>query len=180
LIKSLLVANRGEIACRIFRTARRLGIRTVAVYSDADATARHTREADEALRIGPPPARESYLDSARLLAAARVSGAQAIHPGYGFLSENAEFAQACVEAGLLFVGPPAAAIKAMGSKILAKTRMREAGVPVLPGYAGTQQDLPHLEREAQNAGRRSSSSPPPAGAARACRSCARRVRSCRP
>jgi 3-methylcrotonyl-CoA carboxylase alpha subunit len=152
LIKSLLVANRGEIACRIFRTARRLGIRTVAVYSDADATARHTREADEAVRIGPAPARESYLDSARLLAAAGASGAQAIHPGYGFLSENAKFAQACVDAGLMFVGPPAAAINAMGSKILAKTRMREAGVPVLPGYAGTQQDLPHLEHEAHNAG----------------------------
>ena len=152
MIKSLLVANRAEIACRIFRTARRLGVRTVAVYSDADASARHTREADEAVRIGAAPARESYLDIARILGAARASGAQAIHPGYGFLSENAQFAQACVDAGLIFVGPPARAINAMGSKILAKTRMHAAGVPVLPGYAGSQQDLPHLAREAQSAG----------------------------
>jgi 3-methylcrotonyl-CoA carboxylase alpha subunit len=152
VIRSVLVANRGEIACRIFRTARRLGMRTIAVYSDADATARHTRAADEALRIGPPPARESYLDAERILAAARASGAEAIHPGYGFLSENAHFAQACVDAGFVFIGPPAAAISAMGSKILAKTRMQAAGVPVLPGYSGTQQELPHLERAALTAG----------------------------
>jgi len=152
VIKSLLVANRGEIACRIFRTARHLGIRTVAVYSDADAAARHVREADTALRIGPAPARASYLDSARILEAARVSGAEAIHPGYGFLSENAQFAQACADAGLTFIGPPAAAINAMGSKILAKTRMQAAGVPVLPGYAGAQQDLEHLERQGRAAG----------------------------
>jgi 3-methylcrotonyl-CoA carboxylase alpha subunit len=152
VIKSLLVANRGEIACRIFRTARRLGLRTVAVYSDADAGARHTRAADEAVHIGPAAARESYLDIARILAAARISGAEAIHPGYGFLSENAQFAQACADAGLTFVGPPAAAIAAMGSKILAKTRMRAAGVPVLPGYAGEAQDLASLEREARAAG----------------------------
>jgi 3-methylcrotonyl-CoA carboxylase alpha subunit len=152
VIKSLMVANRGEIACRIFRTARRLGIRTVAVYSDADAGARHVREADCAVRLGPAPARESYLDMSRILAAARTSGAEAIHPGYGFLSENAQFAQACADAGLIFVGPPAAAINAMGSKILAKTRMRAAGVPVLPGYAGEQQDLAHLAQQAQQAG----------------------------
>jgi 3-methylcrotonyl-CoA carboxylase alpha subunit len=152
VIRSVLVANRGEIARRIFRTARRLGLRTIAVFSDADARARHVRAADEALHIGPAPARDSYLDIEHILAAARASGAEAIHPGYGFLSENAEFAQACTQAGLRFVGPPAAAIAAMGSKIVAKTRMREAGVPVLPGYAGSAQDLPSLEREARAAG----------------------------
>jgi 3-methylcrotonyl-CoA carboxylase alpha subunit len=152
VLGSVLVANRGEIACRIFRTARRLGVRTVAVYSDADAQALHTRTADEAVHIGPAPARESYLDIGRILEAARISGAQAVHPGYGFLAENARFAQACLDAGLIFVGPPAAAISAMGSKILAKTRMRAAGVPVLPGYAGEQQDLATLEREARSAG----------------------------
>jgi 3-methylcrotonyl-CoA carboxylase alpha subunit len=152
VIKSLLVANRGEIACRIFRTARRLGIHTIAVYSDADAGARHTREADEALRIGPAAARESYLDIARVLEAARASGAQAIHPGYGFLSENAQFAKSCVDAGVIFVGPPAQAMNAMSSKIVAKTRMRAAGVPVLPGYAGAEQGLDHLANEARNAG----------------------------
>jgi 3-methylcrotonyl-CoA carboxylase alpha subunit len=152
VIKSLLVANRGEIACRIFRTARRLGVRTIAVYSDADAGARHAREADSALRLGPAPARESYLDAARILEAARLSGAEAIHPGYGFLSENAAFAAACSAAGHLFVGPPASSIAAMGSKILAKTRMQAAGVPVLPGYAGEQQDLEHLARAARELG----------------------------
>lgn len=152
MIKTLLVANRGEIACRIFRTARRLGVRTVAVYSDADAGAKHTREADEAVRIGPAPARESYLDITRILDAARVSGAQAIHPGYGFLSENPQFAQACVDAGITFVGPPARAMSAMSSKITAKTRMRAAGVPVLPGYAGAEQGLDELAREARSAG----------------------------
>jgi 3-methylcrotonyl-CoA carboxylase alpha subunit len=152
VIKSLLVANRGEIACRIFRTARRLGVRTVAVFSDADAGARHVRAADEAIRIGPAAARDSYLDGTRIIAAARASGAEAIHPGYGFLSENAGFARACEQAGLLFVGPPASSIEAMGSKILAKQRMQARGVPVLPGYAGEQQDLAHLKAAAAAAG----------------------------
>jgi len=152
VIQSLLVANRGEIACRIFRTARRLGIRTIAVYSDADASAQHVRLADESVRIGPAPPRESYLNIQRILDAARATNAQAIHPGYGFLSENAEFAQAVVDAGLTYIGPPAAAVTAMGSKIVAKARMRAKGVPVLPGYEGSNQDLAHLESEARRLG----------------------------
>jgi 3-methylcrotonyl-CoA carboxylase alpha subunit len=152
VITSLLVANRGEIACRIFRTARRLGVRTIAVYSDADANAQHVREADEAFRIGAAPARDSYLNIERILEAARATGAEAIHPGYGFLSENAHFAQACVDAGLIFVGPPPAAMAAMGSKIVSKARMRAAGVPVLPGYDGSKQDLEHLESAALELG----------------------------
>jgi len=152
LIHSLLVANRGEIACRIFRTARRMGIRTIAVYSDADASARHVREADEAVRIGPPPAAQSYLDAQAIVRAARATGAEAIHPGYGFLSENAQFARACLDAGLVFVGPPPAAIAAMGSKSLAKASVRAAGVPVLPGYDGERQDIDHLEARALEAG----------------------------
>jgi 3-methylcrotonyl-CoA carboxylase alpha subunit len=152
VINSLLVANRGEIACRIFRTARRLGIRTIAVFSDADVSARHVREADEAVRIGPAAPKESYLNVPRILDAARAVGAQAIHPGYGFLSENAGFAQACVDAGLLFAGPPPSAIACMGSKIVAKARMRAAGVPVLPGYEGANQDLEHLRGEARRLG----------------------------
>ncbi len=152
MIESLLVANRGEIACRIFRTARRLGIRTIAVFSDADTDAQHVREADVAVRIGPPPPRQSYLNIASLLEAARTVHAEAIHPGYGFLAENAQFAQACLEAGVLFVGPPAAAIAAMGSKIHAKARMRAIGVPVLPGYEGAEQDLEHLQSAARRLG----------------------------
>jgi 3-methylcrotonyl-CoA carboxylase alpha subunit len=152
VIESLLVANRGEIACRIFRTARRLGVRTIAVFSDADESARHVREADEAIRLGPASPRESYLNIQRILDAAKTSGAQAIHPGYGFLSENAQFAKACEEAGVLFVGPPSAAIASMGSKIVAKARMREAGVPVLPGYEGSRQELDHLHAEAKRLG----------------------------
>jgi 3-methylcrotonyl-CoA carboxylase alpha subunit len=152
VIESLLVANRGEIACRIFRTARRLGVRTIAVFSEADAGAKHVREADEAVCIGAAAPKESYLNIGRLLAAAQSTCAQAIHPGYGFLSEKAAFARACGEAGRVFVGPPAAAIEAMGSKIVAKARMRGVGVPVLPGYDGTLQDLPHLAQEARKLG----------------------------
>ncbi len=148
MIASLLIANRGEIACRIMRTARRLGIRTVAVYSDADAGALHVREADAAVRIGPPAARESYLDGARLIAAARDTGADAIHPGYGFLSENAGFAQAVLDAGLVWVGPPPAAIAAMGSKDRAKRLMQEAGVATTPGYLGDDQAPARLAAEA--------------------------------
>lgn len=136
----ILIANRGEIACRIIRTARRLGIRTLAVYSDADAGALHVGLADEAFRIGPPPATDSYLRGERILEAAARGGAQAIHPGYGFLSESADFAEACGEAGLVFIGPPPAAIRAMGAKSRAKAIMQAAGVPVVPGYHGAAQD----------------------------------------
>src|SRR5688572_27067682 len=139
MIQSLLIANRGEIACRIIRTARRLGIATVAVYSDADADALHVRMADRAVHIGPSPARESYLVGERIIAAAKEAGADAIHPGYGFLSENAEFAEAVVSAGLIWIGPPPAAIRAMGLKDAAKALMAKAGVPVTPGYLGEDQ-----------------------------------------
>ncbi len=149
---SLLIANRGEIACRIIRTAKRMGLRTIAVYSEADADARHVKAADEAQLIGPPPARESYLDIQRILAAAKESGAEAIHPGYGFLSEKAEFAEACAEVGLTFVGPPASAIRAMGSKSAAKALMEQAGVPVVPGYHGNAQDLATSARAAKTLG----------------------------
>jgi 3-methylcrotonyl-CoA carboxylase alpha subunit len=152
VFQSVLIANRGEIACRIIRTARRLGLRAIAVYSDADASALHVRQADEALRIGGAAARDSYLSIPALIAAARASGAQAIHPGYGFLSENAQFAAACAEAGLVFVGPPVAALKAMGSKSIAKETMRRAGVPVLPGYQGEDQSLATLTAEANRLG----------------------------
>ena len=132
-ISKVLVANRGEIARRIFRTLRRMGIGAVAVYSDADAEAPHAREADEAVRIGPAPSLESYLDSDRILAAARAVGADAIHPGYGFLAENADFAARCAAAGLCFIGPPVEAIRQMGSKVGARAVMAAAGVPVVPG-----------------------------------------------
>jgi 3-methylcrotonyl-CoA carboxylase alpha subunit len=148
----LLIANRGEIACRIVRTARRMGIETIAVYSDADRNALHARSADRAIRIGAPAARESYLDVAAVLAAARDAGAEAIHPGYGFLSENEDFAEACAAAGLLFVGPPATAIRAMGSKSEARRLMAAAGVPVLPGYDGSEQDEASLRAAAQGCG----------------------------
>jgi 3-methylcrotonyl-CoA carboxylase alpha subunit len=147
-MKSLLIANRGEIACRVIRTARRLGIRTVAVYSDADAKSLHVRMADEAVHIGPSPARESYLVGEKIIAAARQTGAEAIHPGYGFLSENADFAQAVLDAGLIWVGPKPDSIQAMGLKDAAKKLMQEAGVPVTPGYLGENQDPAHLKSEA--------------------------------
>jgi len=152
MFDTILIANRGEIACRIVSTCRRLGIRAVAVYSDADAQSRHVRLADEAVRIGPPPAGESYLAIDRILDAARQTGAQAIHPGYGFLAENADFADACAQAGLVFIGPPAAAIRAMGSKAAAKILMRNAGVPLTPGYEGENQAAEFLERQADAIG----------------------------
>ncbi|MBL9025842.1 MAG: acetyl-CoA carboxylase biotin carboxylase subunit [Myxococcales bacterium] len=151
-IKRILVANRGEIACRIIRTARALGIDTVAVHSDADEGAPHVRLADDAARIGPAPVRESYLSIERLLDAARRTRADAVHPGYGFLSENAAFARACAEAGLTFIGPPAAAIEAMGNKAEAKRRMRQAGVPCVPGYDGPEQSDAALAQAADSIG----------------------------
>jgi 3-methylcrotonyl-CoA carboxylase alpha subunit len=152
MFNCVLIANRGEIACRVIRTAKRLGIRTVAVYSDADVKAMHVEMADQALRIGPPSVRESYLNVAAILEAANVSGAQAIHPGYGFLSENAEFAEACGRAGIVFIGPPPAAIRAMGSKIDAKRLMESSGVPLVPGFHGDEQDADTLETIAAKIG----------------------------
>jgi len=152
MLQSLLIANRGEIACRIIRTARRLGLRTIAVHSEADRGALHTRLADEAIEIGPAEARQSYLSIERILEAARSAGAQAIHPGYGFLSENAAFARACHAAGIVFVGPPAEAIDRMGSKSEARQLMAAAGVPVLPGYDGEDQSDGILEAEARRLG----------------------------
>jgi 3-methylcrotonyl-CoA carboxylase alpha subunit len=152
MFSKILIANRGEIACRVIRTARRLGLTTVAVYSEADAGALHVELADEAWPIGPAPARESYLNAGAILGAARASGAEAVHPGYGFLSENADFAEACEEAGLVFIGPPAAAIRAMGSKAAAKALMAEQGLPLVPGYHGEAQDTGRLAREAERIG----------------------------
>lgn len=151
-MKSLLIANRGEIACRIIRTARAMGIRTVAVFSDADADALHVRSADEAVHIGPSSARESYLVGDKIIAAAKQTGAEAIHPGYGFLSENAEFAQAVIDAGLTWVGPDPSSITAMGLKDAAKERMMAAGVPVTPGYLGADQSPERLQSEADAIG----------------------------
>ncbi|MYS10636.1 ATP-grasp domain-containing protein [Streptomyces sp. SID6041] len=147
MFDTVLVANRGEIAVRVIRTLRALGVRSVAVYSDADADARHVREADTAVRIGPPPASESYLSAEALVDAARRTGAQAVHPGYGFLAENAGFARACADAGLVFIGPPAEAISLMGDKITAKETVKAAGVPVVPGAAD-----PELEAAARELG----------------------------
>jgi len=152
VFRKILIANRGEIACRVIATARRLGVATVAVYSDADATAKHVALADEAVRIGPPAAAESYLDGSRLIDAARRTGAEAIHPGYGFLSENPGFVEAVEAAGLAFIGPPAPAIRAMGLKDAAKALMQEAGVPVVPGYHGGTRNPDVLAGEAEAIG----------------------------
>jgi 3-methylcrotonyl-CoA carboxylase alpha subunit len=140
MFNKILIANRGEIACRIIKTAQRMGVATVAVYSDADRDALHVKLADEAVHIGAAPARESYLMSDRILEAAQITEADAIHPGYGFLSENAEFAAACAEQGVVFIGPTSEAIAAMGSKAAAKRIMEDAGVPLVPGYHGDAQD----------------------------------------
>ena len=148
----ILIANRGEIACRIMRTARRLGICTVAIYSDADRTALHVDEADEAYRVGPPPAAESYLDIEAIIAIAKRCRAEAVHPGYGFLSENPAFAEALERAGIVFIGPPAGAIRAMGLKDAAKALMARSGVPVVPGYHGVDQDPARLEEQAAEIG----------------------------
>jgi len=148
----ILIANRGEIACRVIRTARALGVRTVAVYSDADARAAHVEMADQAVHIGGPRPADSYLRGDRIIAAALATGAKAIHPGYGFLSENPEFVEAVEAAGLVFIGPSAAAIRAMGLKDAAKALMHEAGVPVVPGYMGANQDPEHLAGAADGIG----------------------------
>ncbi len=152
MFDKILIANRGEIACRVIKTARRMGIKTVAVYSEADANARHVRMADEAVLIGPAAVKESYLVIDKIIGAAKQTGAQAIHPGYGFLSENEDFCHACDEAGIVFIGPPVAAIHAMGSKSEAKKIMGAAGVPLTPGYHGDDQDPELLKREADGIG----------------------------
>jgi len=152
MFKKILIANRGEIACRVAATARRLGVRSVAVYSDADADARHVRACDEAVHLGGSAPKDSYLRWERILEAARATGAEAIHPGYGFLSENEEFARACAEAGLVFIGPPPSAIQAMGLKAESKRLMEAAGVPLVPGYHGADQDAELLRREADRIG----------------------------
>ncbi|WP_422015504.1 acetyl/propionyl/methylcrotonyl-CoA carboxylase subunit alpha [Reyranella sp.] len=152
MFSKILIANRGEIACRVIKTAKRLGIKTVAVYSDADRNARHVAMADEAVHIGPSAARESYLVADRIIDAAKRTGAQAIHPGYGFLSENAGFADACAAAGIVFIGPPAASIRAMGSKSESKKIMGKAGVPLVPGYHGDDQSPELLASEAAKIG----------------------------
>ena len=152
MFRTLLIANRGEIACRIARTARSMGIATVAVYSEADAHALHVRTADSAVLIGPSPARQSYLNIPAIIEATRRSGADAIHPGYGFLSENPAFAEACADAGIVFVGPPPDAMRAMGSKAAAKTLMEQAGVPLLPGYHGENQAPDFLAHQAARVG----------------------------
>jgi 3-methylcrotonyl-CoA carboxylase alpha subunit len=152
MFSKILIANRGEIACRVIKTARRMGIATVAVYSEADANARHVRLADEAVLIGPPAARESYLVAEKILEAARQTGAEAVHPGYGFLSENADFADACAAHSLVFIGPPASAMRAMGLKSASKALMEKAGVPLTPGYHGDNQDPAFLKTQAGRIG----------------------------
>jgi 3-methylcrotonyl-CoA carboxylase alpha subunit len=152
MFTKILIANRGEIACRVAATARRMGIRTVAVYSEADAGAKHVAVCDEAVLIGPAAAKDSYLRGDKIIEVAKALGAQAIHPGYGFLSENAEFAEACEAAGLVFIGPPASSMRAMGSKSAAKQLMEGANVPLVPGYHGDDQDPELLQSEANRIG----------------------------
>ena len=152
MFQKILIANRGEIACRIIRTAQRMGITTVAVYSEADANAMHVSMADEAVFLGPAPARESYLVIEKILEAAQRTDAEAVHPGYGFLSENVTFAEACASAGIIFIGPPAKAIGAMGEKAAAKALMQKAKVPVLPGYHEDNQEAEVLLRAADQIG----------------------------
>ncbi|MBI3711658.1 MAG: acetyl/propionyl/methylcrotonyl-CoA carboxylase subunit alpha [Burkholderiales bacterium] len=152
MFSKILIANRGEIACRVAATARRMGIKTVAVYSEADANAKHVAVCDEAVLIGPAPAKESYLRADKIIEVALATGAQAIHPGYGFLSENSEFAKACAQNGIAFIGPPASAIEAMGSKSAAKSLMEKAQVPLVPGYHGDNQDADFLQNEADRIG----------------------------
>jgi 3-methylcrotonyl-CoA carboxylase alpha subunit len=152
MFTKILIANRGEIACRVAATARRMGIRTVAVYSEADAGSKHVAVCDEAVLIGPAAAKESYLKGEKIIAVALATGAQAIHPGYGFLSENADFADAVAAAGLVFIGPPASSMRAMGSKSAAKTLMESASVPLVPGYHGRSQEPALLQREADRIG----------------------------
>src|ERR1043165_4039478 len=152
MFKKILIANRGEIAVRVIRACRELGIRSVAVYSDVDRAALHVRMADEAVHIGPAPSSQSYLLIDRIIEAARKHGADAIHPGYGFLSENADFAQACVDAGLIFVGPSAETIRALGDKISAKNLIEKAGVPTVPGYSGADQRIETLVDQAAKIG----------------------------
>ncbi len=148
MFAKILIANRGEIACRIAATARKMGIHTVAVYSEVDAQSKHVAACDEAICIGPAAAKESYLRGDKIIAAALASGAQALHPGVGFLSENADFAQAVLDAGLVFIGPPPAAMRIMGFKSAAKTLMKNAGVPLVPGYHGAMQDADFLQAQA--------------------------------
>ncbi|RJG07506.1 acetyl/propionyl/methylcrotonyl-CoA carboxylase subunit alpha [Noviherbaspirillum cavernae] len=152
MFNKILIANRGEIACRVAATAYRMGVKSVAVYSEADANAKHVAVCDEAVPIGPPPAKESYLRGDKIIEVALAAGAQAIHPGYGFLSENEDFAQACAKAGLAFIGPPASAIRAMGSKSAAKALMEKANVPLVPGYHGDNQDADFLREQADKIG----------------------------
>ena len=152
MFASALIANRGEIACRIARTARRLGMRTIAVYSQADANALHVRRCDEAHLLGPAPAASSYLAADRLIEIAQRTGAACLHPGYGFLSENPDFAEACIGAGIVFIGPPSGAIRAMGLKDAAKVLMERAGVPVVPGYHGSRQEPKFLKEKAYEIG----------------------------
>ena len=152
MFSKILIANRSEIACRVIRTARKMGVATVAVYSDADRNALHVSMADEAVNIGPAPSRESYLRADRIIEACKATGAEAVHPGYGFLSENSQFAQLCSENGIVFIGPPAAAIEAMGSKSAAKSIMETAGVPLVPGYHEADQSPERLARAATDIG----------------------------